>query len=97
MAGKQNEATKSLAELMEISKRRFVTRGSRRLIYAGLGHKEQAFAWLEKAYNEHNIVLTCLRVDSRFDSLRPDPRVADLLRRVGLAARNRCEQDYDDN
>jgi TolB-like protein/Tfp pilus assembly protein PilF len=54
--------------------------------YAGLGRKDQAFAWLEKAYEQRSggDDLTFLPVDSGFDPLRSDPRFDAFLRRVGL-------------
>lgn len=52
-------------------------------IYAALGEKDQTFEWLEKAYAEHSDGLLSLK-SWGFDSLRSDPRYADLLRRVGL-------------
>jgi tetratricopeptide (TPR) repeat protein len=52
--------------------------------YAGLGEKDQAFAWLEKAYEQHSFNMAWLNVEPRWDSLRSDPRFADLVRRVGL-------------
>ena len=54
-------------------------------IYAGLGERDKAFQWLERAYQERDAVMTHLNVTSRFDVLRSDPRFADLVRRVGLA------------
>jgi len=53
-------------------------------VYAGLGDKEQAFAWLEKAYSERNKGMTYLKLDPCLDPLRSDSRFASLLRRVGL-------------
>jgi hypothetical protein len=55
-------------------------------IYAALGEHEQALEWLEKAYEDHSSPLAWLKVDPWFDSLRAEPRFADLLRRVGLGA-----------
>jgi tetratricopeptide (TPR) repeat protein len=52
--------------------------------YAGLGDKDEAFAWLEKAYEEHRGRLAWLHVDPLLEPLRSDPRFADLVRRVGL-------------
>jgi serine/threonine protein kinase len=52
--------------------------------YAQLGQKDQAFSWLEKAYADKSLDTLLLTVDPMFDSLRSDPRYADLLRRMGL-------------
>jgi TolB-like protein/Flp pilus assembly protein TadD len=84
MSGQRAEAQKLLAELQEQSKVRFVSPTSVAVIFAALGDKDQAFAWLEKADRERDGILVRLKVDSRFDSLRSDPRFADLVRRVGL-------------
>lgn len=53
-------------------------------LYARLGEEDKAFAWLEKAYEERNEALVFLPVNPGYDSLRSDPRFADLMRRVGL-------------
>jgi len=51
---------------------------------ARLGDKEQAFQWLEKAYQERDEGLTRLKLDPRYQNLRADPRYGDLLRRINL-------------
>ena len=51
---------------------------------ARLGDNEQAFDWLEKAYEERDEGLTRLKLDPRYKSLRADPRYLDLLRRIHL-------------
>jgi serine/threonine protein kinase/Tfp pilus assembly protein PilF len=53
-------------------------------IYAGMGDKDEAFHWLEKAFEEHSANMPYLGVDLFWDKIRPDPRYADLLRRIGL-------------
>ena len=53
-------------------------------IYAGLGNKDQAFKWLEKAYEERDVWLMNLKVDPVFARLRSDKRFPDLLARAGL-------------
>ncbi len=53
-------------------------------IFAQLGEKDQAFAWLEKAYEERSYLMMYVKVAPTLDPLRTDPRFADLLRRVGL-------------
>ena len=50
-----------------------------------LGEQERAFEWFEKAYQERYQFMVHLHQEPRADSLRSDPRFADLLRRVGLA------------
>jgi len=53
-------------------------------LYGLLGDKDQAFALLEKAYNERDNMVVLLKVDPYFDPLRSDPRFTDLVRRVGF-------------
>ncbi|MGH9883738.1 MAG: TPR end-of-group domain-containing protein, partial [Pyrinomonadaceae bacterium] len=53
-------------------------------MYAQLGEKDHALAWLEKAYEQHDWLLTHLNPDPKFDDLRSDPRFKDLLRRMNL-------------
>ena len=52
------------------------------LTYAG--EKEQAFAWLERAFRERDPLMVALKMDPRFDPLRSDPRWDDLMRRIGF-------------
>jgi TolB-like protein/cytochrome c-type biogenesis protein CcmH/NrfG len=58
-------------------------------LYADLGDKEHAFEWLNTAYQEHDTGLTSLRTDFTLDSLRSDPRYAELVRKVGLPQKGR--------
>ena len=53
-------------------------------LYSDLGDKEHAFQWLDTAYQEHDTSLTSLRTDFTFDSLRSDPRYAELVRKIGF-------------
>lgn len=41
--------------------------------------------WLEKAYEERNMLLTFLKIHYLWDDFRADPRFIDLMRRVGLS------------
>ena len=54
-------------------------------VYAGLGDNDQAFEWLEKAFEERSDLLVYLNVDPALDRLRSDPRLTDLARRVGYS------------
>ena len=53
-------------------------------LYTRLGDRDSAFGWLERAYKEHSSWLNFVNTDPVYDSLRSDPRYADLLRRIGL-------------
>ena len=52
-------------------------------IYSQLGEKDEAFKWLEEAYEEHDLGLNT-NVRPEYDPLRDDPRFQDLLRRMNL-------------
>jgi serine/threonine-protein kinase len=84
LSGKRAEAQKGLVELQELSRQRYVSSVSIAQIYAALDDKDQAFAWLDKAEKENDANLARFKVDPRFDSLRSDPRFADLVRRLSL-------------
>ena len=84
MAGNRAEAQKVLDDLKDLSKRRFVPAFAIAVVYVGLGHKEQALNWLEKAYEDRSEDFVSLRADPQFDSLRSDPRFVVLQRRGGL-------------
>ncbi len=85
-AGQRGEALKLLGELkrIEVQEHGYVSRFGIIWAYAGLGHKEQAFAWLERASEEHRDRIVWLNVDVLLEPLRSDPRFHDLVRRVGL-------------
>jgi tetratricopeptide (TPR) repeat protein len=53
-------------------------------LYADSGNKEQAFRWLNTAYQEHSPEMEGFKTDFLLDSLRSDPRFAELVRKVGL-------------
>ncbi len=83
--GKREEARKILAKLKKLHEQGLVPSGSIAILYGALGELDKAFAWLEKAYEEHDPELTYLKVPARrFEPLRHDPRFQDLLRRMGL-------------
>lgn len=85
LAGRKAEANKVLAELLELNRHRYVTPVALVQVYIGLGAKDQAFAWLEKAYQERSYFMAYLKVIPLADPLRSDPRFDDLLRRIGLS------------
>jgi TolB-like protein/DNA-binding winged helix-turn-helix (wHTH) protein/Flp pilus assembly protein TadD len=83
--GKFSDAQKILGELQRQSKTRYVSPYMIGVIWAGLGHKDRAFEFLEKSYAEKSSDLAYfIGADWRLDGLRSDPRFAELLRRMAL-------------
>lgn len=83
-SGRKAEARKIADDLKEQSKRRYIAPCVIASLYAALGEKDQAFIWLDKAYDAHDFILVMLKVEPMFDDLRSDPRFTVLLKRVGL-------------
>jgi eukaryotic-like serine/threonine-protein kinase len=69
---------------VELSKRRYEDPALIGFIYAKAGEKDQAFAWLEKGLKEKSDRIQYLKIDHMVDSLRSDPRYADMLKRMGM-------------
>jgi adenylate cyclase len=84
VTGRRADALKILQRLDELQKRRFISTISRVYVYAGLGDKDKAFEWLEKAYEERSDSLAWFRFDPESKSLRSDPRFAVLMRKIGF-------------
>jgi serine/threonine protein kinase/tetratricopeptide (TPR) repeat protein len=85
LSGNRIEAQRVLDHLKELSVHSYVAPYDFAVIYAGLGEKDQAVAWLNRAYAERSYYMPVyLTTDARLDGIRSDPRFADLLRRVGL-------------
>ena len=81
-AGRRTDALRLLAELKKHEQPGYS--GAFVIAYLGLGDYDQAFAWLNRAYQEHANIMQYLKVLFIFDPVRGDPRFKDLLRRVGL-------------
>jgi TolB-like protein/DNA-binding winged helix-turn-helix (wHTH) protein/Flp pilus assembly protein TadD len=84
-AGRRKKAKEIAGELQRRSRTTYVSSYMIAAIYAGLADKNQAFEFLEKAYQERSSDLPYfLRTDLRVDTLRPDPRFQDLMRRMNF-------------
>ena len=83
-AGRRADALRLLRELKSRKQTGYVPAAAFVNSYLGLGDYDQAFVWLEQAYQEHSNILLFLKVHPYFDPLRSDPRFASLVRRVGL-------------
>jgi TolB-like protein/DNA-binding winged helix-turn-helix (wHTH) protein/Flp pilus assembly protein TadD len=82
VSGRRDEAVKLLNDLKNRSRNGFSNAAEIALVYVGLDQKEQAMAWLEKAFEERFSPWVLMR--PTFDPIRSDPRFQDLLHRIGL-------------
>lgn len=82
--GRKAEALKILNELENIAKESYIPAQERAIIYIGLGDKDNAFIWLDKAFQDRFAVLPAINVEPLFDDLRNDARFQDLLIRMNL-------------
>jgi TolB-like protein len=82
--GRVIEAQGTISRLEEHVQKSGIGRYEIALVYAGLGEKDEAFAWLEKSLAAHDKGLTYLKIDPCVDPLRSDLRFDALVRRVGL-------------
>jgi TolB-like protein len=84
VSGKRDEARKILVKLEQMHQQGIAPSASVAVLYGALGDSSEAFAWLEKAYEERDPQLTYLKAGRRFEPLRKDPRFGEFVRRVGL-------------
>jgi len=85
VSGRRREAQNIVAEIESLWKRRDFSPVDVALVHAGLGNKDEAFAWLTKAYESRDPQLIWIKVEPELEGLHSDPRFAELLRRVGLS------------
>jgi tetratricopeptide (TPR) repeat protein len=84
-AGKMKEAKKTLDQMLEQSKKIYISPWMIAAVYAGLGEKDKAFDWIERAFEERDHWLIYIKVSTIVDNLRSDPRFHKSLERMGLS------------
>ncbi len=84
-AGNLEAAQKELDRLLMLERKQPVDAGAVANVYIHMGRKAEGLTWLEKALMEHSNVITTLKVEPIYDSLRGEARFQELLRRAGLA------------
>ena len=85
VAGRRGDAEKKIEQLKKLSQQTYVPAFSIAVIYTGLGEKDRAFEWLDKAYEQREGWLGWYFLfDPEFDNLRSDRRYSNLLGRIGL-------------
>jgi tetratricopeptide (TPR) repeat protein len=85
MSGNTDAALDVLAELTELSKERYVSPYDIALIHTALRSTEEAFSFLERAYDECAEWMIYMNVDPRLDPIRRDARFLNLIWRIGFA------------
>ena len=85
-AGERDSALGVLRELHDFSRQRYVMAYWIALIHTGLKERDEAFLWLEKAYEERSAHLAVAKVDPRLEQLHRDQRFQDLLQRMNFPA-----------
>ncbi len=84
LTGRAGEASKILSELQDRAQKEYISFWSFAVIYTGLGEKEKAFDWFEKAVDEHDPLMLHFHVHANYDALRSHPRYHALLLRMNL-------------
>jgi tetratricopeptide (TPR) repeat protein len=84
ISGKADEAREILSQLEKWSRDAYVDPAALALVHLGLGEREKALEYLDKAYEQRSLMLRDVGVDARYDTLRSDERFQDLLHRMGL-------------
>ena len=84
VSGRREEARATLNRMLERGKSGQVSNYMIALTYTGLGEKDEAFRYLEKAREEREYKMLWIKGEPQLDGLRSDPRFQDLLQRIGL-------------
>jgi hypothetical protein len=87
LSGNREVAWSFLDRLQALSQSTYVSPFDIALVHVGLGMNDEAFAWLDKAYDDRSNRLAFIAVDPKLDALRADPRFDALLRRMRLSTR----------
>jgi TolB-like protein len=84
VSGQKAETMKLAAEFQASARKRYIPPTYFGMLFAGLGERDKAMEWLEKAFEERADGLTWLNVEPMLDEVRSDPRFQSLIRRIGL-------------
>src|SRR5579864_1666859 len=84
IAGRKSDAMNELSKLQAAAKSRYIPSAYFAVVWMGLGDKDQALTWLNRAYDERSEHVLYLGIEPVVDALRGDPRFAALLRKIGI-------------
>ncbi len=83
-SGNRKQAQATLAELKSLAAENFVPAYSFAMIYNGLGEKEEALNYLEKSFQEREVQISFIKIDTRWDELRSESRFVEIIKRMNL-------------
>ncbi len=84
LSGHATRAIEALETLKQLATNRYVSPLDFAWVSLALGHRDEGFYWLTKAFDDRTFDLICIRVDPRFDSLRVEEQFVRLERRLAL-------------
>jgi TolB-like protein/DNA-binding winged helix-turn-helix (wHTH) protein len=87
LVGRRGEALKLIDELKARARLHFVPSSLFAQAYIGLGEKNRALTWIERAYEEHDQGMVYIKAYPGWDSLRSEPRFQALVRRMNFPPR----------
>jgi predicted N-acyltransferase len=82
--GSKGALSKAIEVMQEQRKTSYISAYGIARLYAELGNKDQAFHWLNTAYQERDTYLEGLKTDYQLDPIRSDPRFSEMVHKVGL-------------
>ena len=84
ISGRKADALKELSKLQAAAAKRYIPPSYFAILWMGLGDNKQAFAWLDRGYQDRSEHMLYLGLEPLVDPLRGDPRFVSLLKKVGL-------------
>jgi tetratricopeptide (TPR) repeat protein len=84
LAGRCEEAKAVLKQLHAVARERYVSPYDIAMVHVALQENDEAFVWLQRAFEQKSLWLGYLNVEPQLDAQRSDRRFQDLLRRIGL-------------
>ena len=84
LAGQKDQALKVLDDLLELSKKRFVSPLYIAMVYIGFDDRDKIFENLEKAYEERESFMAFINTWPQFHGLRRDPRFKAIIEKMGF-------------
>jgi serine/threonine protein kinase/Tfp pilus assembly protein PilF len=82
--GDRNKAEKILKDLLDQTKKQYVSGYCVAYLYNSLGETDKTFEWLQRAYQDRDILMPYIKAFHEFDNLHSDPRFTELLKKMRL-------------